>query len=309
MWGSAVRALLLAALVFALAWRAARADAPPGAGSPSLELAVAAGAGYDSNVVGSSGATPALATGYATARAVAGTTLELSRDDELSLDLAYDGIVHRPRYQDLSQHRGALVLSWAHLLGERLALRLSATGGVRTGGDPARGGWDAAAAAAARLRLHPRLAVRLATAVARRYARDDAYASDDLRVRAAVELDLWWRSWLSLAWSSSLGQDTFYAPAAPSPSAPVAAGGSGPGGAGPRAGEPGDAPGGAQAPAFGGALVAYRDERVAHALSADLVQPLPGGLFLAAGYSFSTVRGAVESYDAHALTAEVGWRR
>jgi hypothetical protein len=300
MLGSAIRTSLLTALLFALAAGLAR-GAEPGPGPLLLDLSVVAGGGYDSNLAGARGGATAIGSSFATARADAGALLELSGEDALSLNLGYEGSLHARRYQDLDEHRPSLNLSWLHAFGERLTLRFSALGALRFSGDSDGDGWDAATAASLRLRLLPRLTTRWTVSATHRNARDPAFASDNLRGRAALELDLWWRSWLALSYAADVGQATFYQASATSPAtttttttSTMGAAGSGPG---------------APASILGGRFLAYRDDRVAHTLSADLTQPLPGGFFLQLGYGFSAVRGKLESYDAHAVTAEVGWRR
>lgn len=313
MTGTILRTLLLAALVFALASRGALGDEGPTAANEgatakavpeepsrlSYDLAVASGGGYDSNLSRASG--PAAVTGatFGTGRAAAGAALLLSEDDELSLETAWEGTLFGGRQADLSEHSPSLSFGWLHAFGPRWMLRLSALGDLRLTTDPARAGWDAAATASLRVRLLERLALRLSGTAHRRDARDDAYGGDGLRARAALEVDLWARSWLTLAYAADFGQDTFYRPTTTTPTATAAYG--------PGAGQ--GSGGGSPSGAFGTPLVAYRDDRVAHLLSADLTQPLPGGFFLQAGYAFTAVRGRLQSYDAHAVTAEVGWRR
>ena len=73
-------------------------------------------------------------------------------------------------------------------------------------------------------------------------------------------------------------------------------GGSGPGG---RHGRP--------VTTFGTDLVAYRAGRVAHSAGASLSQDLPGGFFVEAGWTFTAVRGDVQSYEANTATFEVGF--
>jgi len=311
--GTILRILLLAGLAFALAARAfgdegctgLPATRPDEPSRLSFDLAVATGGGFDSNLSRASGAAAVRGATFGTGRAAAGAALLLSEEDELALDAAWEGALFGGRQADLSEHGPSLSLGWLHAFGPRVTLRLTGIGALRLASDPARAGWDAAAAASLRVRLLDRLALRLSGTAHRRDAREDAYGGDGLRARGALEVDLWARSWLTLAYGADFGQDTFYAaPPATAPAVTAAAFGPGSGqGAGPGSG------GGTPTGAFGTPLVAFRDDRVAHILSADLTQPLPGGFFLQAGYAFTAARGKLQSYDAHAVTAEVGWRR
>ncbi len=49
--------------------------------------------------------------------------------------------------------------------------------------------------------------------------------------------------------------------------------------------------------------------RIAHGLSADLLQLFPGGVFLQLGYGLGLERGGGASYLTHSAVAELGWRR
>jgi hypothetical protein len=243
---------------------------------PRWELGTAVGGGWDTNPLAE---TSPSGSGFATARAWVGRRFDLSEADELRVQLHYDGL----RYDtasDANLDRPELGVEWDHAFGERLLLRLSGRGGLRYQGDSARDGSDASGRALLRLGLGERFGVRLGLGGFYRDARDPAYGGGSGRVDAGVDVALWRRATAVAGYAFEIGTDIVTADS---------------GGWGARGQGRG-----------GGGLGATMTR---HAVSADVLQGLPGGFFVQAGYGYSLERGQGFSADAHLVSAEVGWRR
>lgn len=242
---------------------------------PRWELGAAAGGGWDSNPL--AGSSPS-GSGFATARAWVGRRFELSDADDLRLQVHYDGL----RYDaasDADLDRPELGLEWDHFFGERVLLRTVARGALRFQGDSARDGSDASGRALLRIGLGELVGLRLGLGGFYRDAQDPAFAGGSGRLDAGVDLGLWRDASAVAGYAFEVGTDF----------------GSTPGSMGSRGG--------------GRGLAILGSVMTRHALSADLLQALPGGFFVQGGYAYSVERGAGLSADAHLVLAELGWRR
>lgn len=288
------------------------AVAAPGAASgQSLLAGVVAGGGRDSNLSGSSGATPVAAGGYATAGVSVGGALEPSRRDELSLEIGWD-LTRYPVYPDLDVQRPWVEIAWLHDLGRAITLRIGPAAGLVVAGDRARSGWDVGGTAAARVRLGGGTALRLAAGYRHRDAEDQAFASDSFRAKGGVERDLWRGAAIAATYTVDVGQDTFYAPPQPVATATIAAGAGygGPGGGGGGGG--GLAPGGGygyQTNTFDSTLIAYSADRVAHTAGLRLTHRFSRGIAVDLSYAYGIVLGAEQDYRSHLAAVELSWRR
>ena len=290
--------------------------APAVASGQSLLASATAGGGWDSNLSGSSGATPVSAGGYATASVSVGGAIEPSDRDELSLEIGGDASRY-PAYPDLDIRRPWVEIGWLHDLGESITVRIAPAAGMIFAGTRARGGWDAGAIAAARLRLGSATALRASAGYRHRAADDPAFASDSFRGRGGIERDLWRGSTVAAAYTVDVGQDTFYAPyTATGTIAPLATRATSPGssfgGGGGGGGGGWIAPGGrygSPVSTFGTSMVAYAGDRVAHSIGLRLTQRFPAGFTLDASWTYEIVRGEVQDYTAHLATLELAWRR
>lgn len=241
---------------------------------PRWELGTAVGGGWDSNPLAET--TPA-GSGFATARAWVGRRFDLSEADELRLQLHYDGL----RYDtaaDANLDRPELGVEWDHAFGERLLLRLSGRGALRYQGDSARDGSDGGGRALLRIGLGERFGLRFGLGGFYRDARDPAYGGGSGRVDVSVDAALWRNATAVAGYTFEVGTDFM------TDTGTLGARGQG------RAG------------GLGATLTR-------HALSADVLQALPGGFFVQGGYGYSVERGQGFESDAHLVMAEVGWRR
>jgi hypothetical protein len=242
---------------------------------PRWEVGSAVGGGWDTNPLAE---TSPSGSGFATARAWVGRRFDLSEADELRLQLHYDGLRYAAA-ADANLDRPELGVEWDHAFGERLLLRLSGRGALRYQGDSARDGSDGTARAMLRIGLGERFGLRLGVGGFYRDARDSAYGGGSGRVDASVDVALWRRATAVAGYTFELGTD-FVTSSSGTP--------------------------GARGQGQGGGLGATMTR---HALSADLLQALPGGFFVQGGYGYSLERGQGFSADAHLVMAEVGWRR
>ena len=269
---------------------------------------VAAGASRDSNLSQSSGDTPPVDAAAVTASAHAGGGLDAGESDEIFAEAGYDGMLY-PSYPDLDGSRPSLTVGWHHWFAPWLRLRVAPFAGLRLMRENARDGWDAGVNASLRLRIHRRLRVTLGGGYTHRAADDPAFAWNSAQARAGVSLEIWRGGTLGVDYTFDAGDATFYA----APVVPGAAGNamraSDPGQQqGPRQG--GSGPGGRYGrpvTTFGTELIAYRAGRVAHSAGASVSQDLPGGFFVEAGWTFTVVRGDVQSYEASLGSFEVGF--
>lgn len=310
--GGGGRAGRLGAVALALALAA-----PARAADTSLATGVATGAGWDSNLSGAQGNVPLASAGYVTANAYGGVLLALE-DDDLSLELGYDGERYRQLYSGLDLDRGALTVAWVHAFGKAVTFRVAPSAGLRSYGDPARNGWDAGALATLRLGLGDATALRIGGGWRHREADDPAYAWESFRGRAGIERDLWEGAFVALTYSIDVGSDTFYAPTTTATTTPLAAAPQGVLAVGPGSGTgSGSGTGGGMGPGgsygsltgtFGTPLVAYSASRVASTYAADLAHHWKSGIFLELGYAYTRVDGQYQSYDAHLATGALGWR-
>ncbi len=242
---------------------------------PKWEVGTAVGGGWDSNPLAAE--TPA-GSGFGSARAWVARRFELSDSDELRLQLHYDGL----RYDTASAgdlDRPELGLEWDHGFGASVLLRVAARGALRFQGDPARDGSDGSGRAMLRIGLGERVGLRFGLGGFYRDARDPAYGGGSGRLDAGVDVALWRRASVVTGYAFEVGTDIVTAQA----------GGMGTYGQGRRGG-------------LGATLTR-------HAVSADVLQALPGGFFVQGGYGYSVERGAGVSADAHLVNLEVGWRR
>jgi hypothetical protein len=268
--------------------------ASPARAAPEPLAEVSVGGGWESNASGSSGAAKVDAA-FALARASVGAAFTRGADDELGVELAYDGSFY-PDLPDLDLHRPGVLAGWTRWLGERAAIRVAPFAALRYAGDAARSGWDAGLDGTFRVRATRRLVVRAGLGYVHRSAREAVFTSSTGRARASVELELGRAAWTSLGYALAAGDGTFYAE-------PIAAGQ-------PRTG-PGAAPEGREGRpvgTFGRDLVAYRADLTGHTVSMNLGLRGPGGSFLHGGYGFSAVDGEVQRYESHVIWGELGWR-
>ena len=264
----------------------------------------ATGASRDSNLSESAGDTPQVDGAVLTADAHLGGALEPGEDDELFAEAGYSGTMY-PAFSDLDQHRPSLTAGWAHWFASWVQLRLSPFAGLRLSPDDALGGWDTGADASLRFRVRPRLRLTLGGGYIHRAANDAAFAWDSARARASVSVGLWRSAELTVGYLLEVGDGTFYAAPLPAAALSTAA----------RSGAPqqgsGRGPGGRYGlpvTTFGTDLVAYRAGRVAHSARASLMQELPAHFFAEAGFTFTAVRGDVQSYEANVASVEVGFQ-
>lgn len=270
---TALAALASAALSAAVA--AGPADLSPLLDAPPpWELGASLGGGWDTNPLAE---TSPSGSAFGSARAWVGRRFDLSESDELRLQLHYDG----RRYdtaRDVDLDRPELGLEWDHAFGERTLLRLAGRGALRYQGDAARDGSDASLRAALRIAMGERWGLRLGLGGFYRDARDYAsYGGGSGRVDGGVDVALWRRASLVAGYALEVGTDIVTADS---------------GGMGSRA----------QGRGLGATMQL-------HVLSADVLQALPGGFFVQAGYGYALLRGAGFSAESHLVTAEVGWRR
>lgn len=241
---------------------------------PRWELGASLGGGWDTNPLAE---TSPAGSAFGSARAWVGRRFDLSESDELRLQLHYDG----RRYDaasDVNLDRPELGLEWDHAFGERTLLRLAGRGALRYQGDAARDGSDASLRAAVRVGLGERFGLRLGLGGFYRDARDYAsYGGGSGRVDAGVDVALWRRASLVAGYAFEVGTDIVTTDS---------------GGMGARA----------QGRGLGSTMQL-------HVLSADVLQALPGGFFVQAGYGYALMRSAGFSADSHLVSAEVGWRR
>lgn len=249
------------------------------------ELGVAAGGGWDSNPIAASAP---VSSGFGTARAWIARRFEASSADDVWLQLRYDGA----RYDstpEVDLDRPELSLEWAHAFGERITTLVAGRGALRLQGEDARSGWDASARALVRARLLERIGLRLGAAFIHREADDAVFTSSVGRADGGVDVTLWKGASATARYTLDVGTDAVYSTTA-----------SGGFGGGYRGGMGG-----------GGGMygTASSSRRVVHGAAADVLQVLPGGLFLQAGYGLGVERDAGVSYVTHSVLAEVGWRR
>jgi hypothetical protein len=241
---------------------------------PRWELGASLGGGWDTNPLTETSPT---GSAFGAGRAWVGRRFDVSESDELRLQLHYDG----RRYDTASAidlDRPELGLEWDHAFGERTLLRLAGRGALRYQGDAARDGSDASLRAALRVGVGERWGLRLGVGGFYRDARDYAsYGGGSGRADAGVDVALWRRASLVGGYAFEMGTDI------------VTAGSGGMGSRGQGRGV--------------GATMSL------HLLSADVLQALPGGFFVQAGYGYALVRAAGFSADSHIVSAEVGWRR
>lgn len=240
---------------------------------PRWELGTAVGGGWDSNPLAD--LSPS-GSGFATARAWVGRRFDLSEQDELRLQLHYDGLRYE-RASDANLDRPELGVEWDHAFGERLLLRLSGRGALRYQGDSARDGSDAGGRALLRIGLGERLGLRLGAGGFYRDARDPAFGGGSTRLDAGVDVALWRGATAVAGYAFEAGTE-------------IATETGTMGGRGGR----------------GGGLGATITR---NAVSVDVLQALPRGFFVQAGYGYSLERGPGYSVDGHLVSAELGWRR
>jgi hypothetical protein len=187
-----------------LALAAAGVDGPT-----RLELAVSAGAAYDTNPAGVSGLPDDVGSPSLLAVASAGVARDLGEAWSLYAGLRLDAL-DEIAFDDLSrllaEAEGVVLLApW-----RPLALVLSASGGAGFYGDPDRNGPVAGARAVLRVSPAERLALRARLGVTWREAEDPLHSSDGWRTGLGAELRLGSGSYLRGGWSLGRAEEVFY---------------------------------------------------------------------------------------------------
>jgi len=287
----------LAALGLALA----SADLPPSLEADPFTASVSVGAGWDSNLTRQAGSGPATAAGSLAWRTAAGWILAPGEEDTLLLEATYGG----EQYPDglaPTEHRPGGSIAWVRPLGERLRLRLGGFGEWLGSEDPLRRGVAGGASLSLALEVAAPLVLRVGVSGLRTAAADDAFSVHRTRLRAGATLTPWRGGTLALGYAWQSGTDTAFLPQAAAAVAVSASGYGFGGGAGSGAGT--------GATWATSSLVATRTPASAHVVSLDAEQALWGGLFLAAGWSWTSgASSAAGAWSGQALQLEVGWRR
>jgi len=293
----------LAALGLALA--SAPLDLPSPLEADPFTASVAVGAGWESNLTRQPGPGPAATAGSLGWRTAAGWIFGPGDLDTLLVEATYAGEQYAGGLAP-AEHRPGASIAWARPLGERLRLRLGGFGEYLGSEDPLRRGAAAGASLSLALPVGEPLLLRVGAAGFRTATSGDAYAIHRTRLRASAALTPWRGATLVLGYAWQVGTDTAFVAAPAAAAALVQASGAGYGagaGAGTGAGT-------GSATWLTSSLTAVRTPASAHVVSLDAEQELGGGLFLAAGWSWtsgtSTAAGGWSGAD---LQVQVGWRR
>jgi hypothetical protein len=173
-----------------------------------FEGSVAAGGGYDTNLLIAPGS-DAAGSAVASVSASGGASIDLSDSVFLFVGAALDG-VKLPALPELDRtSAGASASLFVDLVGP-LALVLGTSGGFGWYADPARNGATLTARATLRYRPVNWLATRLGYAHTLRTASDPVYGSNIDRVFAEVEFRAARSTWFSVAAFGERGDLTFY---------------------------------------------------------------------------------------------------
>lgn len=256
---------------------------------------VAAGAGWDSNLVRQPGGQGAAASVLAW-RAAAGRLFAPGEDGALLLEATWSG-EQSPDGSTPAEQRPGAALTFAHPLGERLTLRAGLSAEWLGSEDPLRRGPGGGASLSLALEAAPALTLRAGLSGWRTEAEDAAWSVHRTRLRAAATLAPWRGAELALGYAWQTGVETAFLPAAP-----VSASGYGYG-AGTGAGT------GAGSRWATSGYEAVRSPASAHVLSVDAEQALWGGVFVAGGWSWTRgTSAATGGWTGSTAQLEVGWR-
>jgi hypothetical protein len=177
-------------------------------GGPRFEGSVAAGGGYDSNLLVAPGAEAAGST-VASLSATGGVAVDLSEDAFLYVGAALDGAKF-PTLPELDRTgAGASASLLVDVVGP-LALVVGASGSYGWYADPARSGATLTGRVTLRYRPISWLTTRLGYSHILRTAVDPVYGSNFDRLFAEVEFRLARSTWISLAVFAERGDTTFY---------------------------------------------------------------------------------------------------
>lgn len=295
----------LAAAALAASLASAPPDLPPVEAVPEpgpYTASVAAGAGWDSNLARQPGGGQGPTAGVLAWRAAAGRFFAPGEAGALLVEASWSG-EQSPDGSAPSEQRPGAALTFAHPLGERLTLRAGLSAEWLGSEDPLRRGPGGGASLSLALRLAPALTLRAGLSGYRTEAEDAAWSIHRTRLRAAASLAPWRGAELVLGYAWQAGVETAYVPAA---AAPVSASGYGAGYGGGTGTGAGSGTGSSWATS---AYQAVRSPATAHVLSVDAEQALPGGLFVAGGWSWT--RGtttAAGGWTGSTLQVELGWR-
>lgn len=177
-------------------------------GGPRFEGSVAAGGGYDSNLLVAPGADAAGST-VASLSATGGVGLELSEDAFLYVGAALDGAKF-PTLPELDRTgAGASASLLVDLVGP-LAVVVGASGGYGWYADPARSGANLTGRVTLRYRPVAWLTTRVGYSHILRTAVDPVYGSNFDRIFGEVEFRPARSTWISVAAFGERGDTTFY---------------------------------------------------------------------------------------------------
>jgi hypothetical protein len=246
-----------------------------------LEGSVAAGGGYDTNLLIAPGS-EAAGSAVASVAATAGAAVDLSDSAFLYVGAAVDGSKF-PSLPELDRtFAGASASFLVDLVGP-LALVLGASAGFGWYADPARSGASVTARATIRYRPEGWLTTRLGYAHVLRTAADPVYGANFDRLFGEVEFRLARATWISVAGFGERGDQTFYAELSSV----------------------------AGATATSATLAVYEPYRApATTLGAGIgfEQGLGGGFSVDLGATWRTISTPDGSYAGPSATANVGWR-
>jgi hypothetical protein len=173
-----------------------------------FEGSVAAGGGYDTNLLIAPGS-EAAGSAVASVSATAGAAIDLSDSAFLYVGAAVDGTKF-PTLPELDRTSAAASASFLVDLVGPLALVLGTSAGFGWYADPARSGASVSARATLRYRPESWLTTRIGYAHVLRTAADPVYGSNFDRLFGEVEFKVARTTWISIAGFGERGDQTFY---------------------------------------------------------------------------------------------------
>jgi len=189
-------------------WLAMALLAADGGGGLRFEGSVAAGGGYDANLLAAPGGESA-GSPVASVSAAGGAAFDLSDAAFLYVGAALDGATF-PTLPELDRTAACAEASLVVDLARPLALVVSPSASWSWYADPARSGASFTARASLRYRPMSWLALRLGYAHTLRTAVDPVYGSNLDRLFTEVEFRLARATWVSVAAFGERGDGTFY---------------------------------------------------------------------------------------------------
>jgi hypothetical protein len=257
------------------------------ASDPRLEVSVATGGGYETNLNHADEAALEEGAAFVALRASGGVALDLGETAGLYAGLRLDGEQY-PELSDLTTGSLGVEASLVRELGARWAVVLAPLVFHTWSGDGARDVSGVGGQLTLRVKPVRAVALRAFYGYTSREAADPVFSSERHRVGASLEWRALERVYLSVGYATERGDEVYYRPA--------------PDGGMGRMGT-------RTVSSFGELQEAYSELAVAQAVTSSIEVGLGGTLHLRASHELRLVRGDAGDFSTQAVFAGVGVRR